>query len=102
MGSNDDRTPEGHPDVRTTGPLNDAKKELAEAALTEPLCVAYNALVVKSRIRPGDTVVVLGPGPIGLMATQIARVAGAAHIVHTLSIILCRRRHKGALCLRRR
>ena len=44
--------------------------DLAEAALTEPLCVAYNALVVKSRIRPGDIVEVLGPGPIGLMATR--------------------------------
>ena len=53
--------------------------DLAEAALTEPLCVAYNALVVKSRIRPGDVVVVLGPGPIGLMATQVARVCGASH-----------------------
>jgi hypothetical protein len=29
-------------------------------------------------------------------------MAGAAHIVQTLSIILCRRGHKGALCLRRR
>ncbi len=55
--------------------------DLAEAALTEPLCVAYNALVVKSRIRPGDVVVVLGPGPIGLMATQVARVAGASTII---------------------
>lgn len=55
--------------------------DLAEAALTEPLCVAYQALVVKSRIRPGDTVVVLGPGPIGLMSTQIARVCGASTIV---------------------
>lgn len=55
--------------------------DLAEAALTEPLCVAYQALVVKSRIRPGDTVVVLGPGPIGLMSTQIARVCGASAIV---------------------
>jgi alcohol dehydrogenase/L-iditol 2-dehydrogenase len=55
--------------------------DLAEAALTEPLCVAYNALVVKSRIRPGDTVVVLGPGPIGLMAVQVARVCGASNIV---------------------
>lgn len=55
--------------------------DLADAALTEPLCVAYNALVVKSRIRPGDTVVVLGPGAIGLMATQVARVCGAANIV---------------------
>ena len=58
-----------------------ANVDLAEAALTEPLCVAYNALVVKSRIRPGDVVVVLGPGPIGLMATQIARVSGASAIV---------------------
>jgi L-iditol 2-dehydrogenase len=55
--------------------------DLAEAALTEPLCVAYNALVVKSRIRPGDVVVVLGPGPIGLMATQVARVCGASTII---------------------
>ncbi len=55
--------------------------DLTEAALTEPLCVAYNALVVKSRIRPGDVVVVLGPGPIGLMATQVARVAGASTII---------------------
>jgi L-iditol 2-dehydrogenase len=55
--------------------------DLPEAALTEPLCVAYNALVVKSCICPGDTVVVLGPGPIGLMAVQVARVCGASNIV---------------------
>jgi L-iditol 2-dehydrogenase len=54
---------------------------LDEAALTEPLCVALNALIVKSRIRPGDTVVVLGPGPIGLMSLQVARVCGATQIV---------------------
>lgn len=58
-----------------------ANIDLGDAALTEPFCVAYNALVVKSRIRPGDTVVVLGPGPIGLAATQVARVCGAANIV---------------------
>ena len=55
--------------------------DLVTAALTEPLCVAYNALVVKSHIHPGDLVVVLGPGPIGLMATQVARISGAGHIV---------------------
>jgi L-iditol 2-dehydrogenase len=53
------------------------------AALTEPLCVALNALTVKSHIRPGDTVVVLGPGPIGLMSVQVARVCGATNIVLT-------------------
>ncbi|MEO8288691.1 MAG: zinc-binding dehydrogenase [Chloroflexota bacterium] len=54
---------------------------LDEAALTEPFCVALNALMVKSHIRPGDTVVVLGPGPIGLMSVQVARICGASNIV---------------------
>ena len=36
-----------------------------KAALTEPCCVAYNAVCVNSRIRPGDTVAIIGPGPIG-------------------------------------
>ena len=44
------------------------------ASLTEPCCVAYNAVVVKSRIRPGDTVVVFGPGPIGLLCLQMAKL----------------------------
>jgi L-iditol 2-dehydrogenase len=51
------------------------------AALTEPCCVAYNAVAVKSRVRPGDLVVVLGPGPIGLLAAEMARLAGAAPLV---------------------
>ena len=51
------------------------------AALTEPCCVAYNAVAVKSRVRPGDLVVVLGPGPIGLLAAEMARLAGAVPLV---------------------
>ncbi|HIE52170.1 MAG TPA: Zn-dependent alcohol dehydrogenase [Armatimonadetes bacterium] len=51
------------------------------AALTEPACVAYNALVVKSRIRPGEPVLVIGPGPIGLFCVQIARLSGASPIL---------------------
>ncbi len=51
------------------------------AALTEPCCVAYNAVAVKSHIRPGDTVVVLGPGPIGLLCAEMARLAGAGTLV---------------------
>ena len=50
------------------------------AALTEPACVAYNALVVKGRLRPGEPVVVIGPGPIGLFAVQMARAMGAGRI----------------------
>jgi L-iditol 2-dehydrogenase len=51
------------------------------AALTEPCCVGYNAVVVKSRVRPGDVVVVLGPGPIGLISAEMARLCGAGTIV---------------------
>jgi L-iditol 2-dehydrogenase len=47
------------------------------AALTEPCCVAYNCVAVKSKIRPGDTVVVLGPGPIGMLCAEMARINGA-------------------------
>lgn len=52
-----------------------------QAALTEPGCVAYNALVEKTTIRPGDVVVIQGPGPIGIMALQIARIRGAGTLV---------------------
>jgi L-iditol 2-dehydrogenase len=52
-----------------------------KAALTEPCCVAYNATCVHSHIQPGDTVAVIGPGPIGLLCALMARLAGAGHLV---------------------
>lgn len=52
-----------------------------QAALAEPICVAYNALVEKTTIKPGDLVVIQGPGPIGIMALQIARLQGAGTLV---------------------
>jgi L-iditol 2-dehydrogenase len=48
-----------------------------QAALTEPCCVAFNAVVHNARIKPGDRVIVLGPGPIGLLCAAIARLCGA-------------------------
>jgi len=47
------------------------------AALSEPCCVAFNATAVNSRILPGDRVLVLGPGPIGILCAAIARLCGA-------------------------
>jgi alcohol dehydrogenase/L-iditol 2-dehydrogenase len=47
------------------------------AAMTEPCCVAFNTVVNNSRVRPGDRVVVLGPGPIGILCAAMARLAGA-------------------------
>src|SRR5579863_8859941 len=51
------------------------------AALTEPCCVAYNAVCVNSHLRPGQCVAVIGPGPIGLLCAAMARLAGAGHVV---------------------
>ena len=50
---------------------------IEKAALTEPCCVAYNAVVNNGHVKPGDRVLVLGPGPIGLLSAAIARLQGA-------------------------
>jgi alcohol dehydrogenase/L-iditol 2-dehydrogenase len=48
-----------------------------QACLTEPCCVAYNAVVRNARIEPGDRIVVLGPGTIGILCAAMARLCGA-------------------------
>jgi L-iditol 2-dehydrogenase len=48
-----------------------------EACLTEPCCVAYNAVVGNSRIMPGDRVLVIGPGTIGILCAAVAKLCGA-------------------------
>ena len=52
-----------------------------KAALTEPCCVAYNAVCINSHIRPGHSVAVIGPGPIGLLCAAMAKLAGAGHLL---------------------
>jgi L-iditol 2-dehydrogenase len=47
------------------------------AALTEPCSVAYSAVIAPGYIKPGDRVVVLGPGPIGVLCAAMAKLAGA-------------------------
>ncbi|MGY1616135.1 zinc-binding dehydrogenase [Geodermatophilus sp. SYSU D00691] len=51
-----------------------------EAAQVEPATVAFHG-VRRSGMRPGDTVVVQGAGPIGLLAAQFARAAGAGEVL---------------------
>jgi L-iditol 2-dehydrogenase len=78
---------------------------LEHAALTEPLACAVHGFE-DSRPRPGDTVAVIGGGPLGLMILHVAALAGceaiaivkhdgqveaarqlgAAHVVQTTSI----------------
>jgi len=51
--------------------------EFERAALTEPCCVAYNAVVNNGNVKPGDRVLVLGPGPIGILCALMAQLHGA-------------------------
>lgn len=46
------------------------------AALLEPLACGCNSLFDPAVIEPGDRVIVTGPGPVGLLVAQLARVAG--------------------------
>lgn len=48
-----------------------------QACLTEPCCVAFSAVVENTRLKPGDRVVVLGPGTIGILCAAMARLCGA-------------------------
>jgi len=52
-----------------------------QAAMTEPFAVAYTAIVERTEIRPGDTVVIQGAGTIGQLAAQMARLRGAGTVV---------------------
>ncbi|WP_026820725.1 zinc-dependent alcohol dehydrogenase [Arthrobacter castelli] len=52
-----------------------------QAAMTEPYCVAFNALVERATVKAGDVVVVQGAGAIGSLAVQVAKLQGASSIV---------------------
>ncbi|MFH1740835.1 MAG: zinc-binding dehydrogenase [bacterium] len=52
-----------------------------EAAVVEPTANAVHDVVERAKLEAGDFVVVLGPGPIGLLAAMTARAGGARHVV---------------------
>jgi len=60
------RVPDGLPDLA--------------AVLAEPMAVALTALR-RAHLAAGDHVLVIGPGPVGLLAALAARASGAADIV---------------------
>lgn len=53
---------------------------LEEAALAEPAATAMYA-VTKARIPAGAEVLVIGDGPIGQLAAQLANIAGASKVI---------------------
>ena len=53
-----------------------------EAAVLEPTAVGVH-ITKRAKVSPGDTVVILGAGPIGLQIGQVARSIGAGYIIMT-------------------
>ncbi|MBN1807461.1 MAG: alcohol dehydrogenase catalytic domain-containing protein [Planctomycetes bacterium] len=51
-----------------------------EACLAEPAAVVMHSLVERVGIGAGDSVLITGPGPIGLLSLMVARAAGAASV----------------------
>ena len=54
--------------------------EWTHASLVEPMAVAYNT-VLNGQIPLGGSVVVTGPGPIGLMCVYLAKMRGAGKVL---------------------
>lgn len=57
-----------------------ANVELVAGALSEPLTCCVHALE-RTRVEPGETVVVSGPGAIGLLMAQVVKAAGGRVIL---------------------
>ena len=53
---------------------------LSEGALAEPTSIGLHS-VMRSGLKPGDKVLILGAGPIGLLVAFWARRMGARHVV---------------------
>ncbi len=51
-----------------------------EAALNEPLSCVYNGFQ-QVDIKPGDFVLIIGTGPIGIMHAKLAKMAGASKVM---------------------
>ncbi|MCK4419637.1 alcohol dehydrogenase catalytic domain-containing protein [Candidatus Aerophobetes bacterium] len=75
-------------DSRYVWSLEELKGSYKEAdiflagSLVEPTSVAYNAVIERGGgIRPGDNVVIIGGGPIGLAAIAVLKRAGAARVI---------------------
>jgi L-iditol 2-dehydrogenase len=56
-----------------------------QAAIGEPLSVAVHAVIERTTVHSGDLVLVSGPGCIGLLTMQMARLEGARVIITGLA-----------------
>ncbi len=61
--------------------LADGTRDLDVLPLGDVFSTGYHG-VVNARVRPGDTVAILGDGAVGICAVQAATLFGAATIIH--------------------
>jgi len=54
-----------------------------EAALLEPMAIVVHGILERAKVEPEDIVVVLGCGPLGLIALQVAKSEGASRVIIT-------------------
>ncbi len=54
-----------------------------EAAVAEPAACAIHNVSETVGVNPGDIVVILGPGPMGLLSLQVAKKSGAKQVIIT-------------------
>jgi len=59
------------------------KLSYVEAAFSEPSAVAAHGMLDRTGIKPEDVVLILGCGPIGLVAAKMAQAAGASKVIVT-------------------
>lgn len=52
-----------------------------QGAMVEPTANAVTDIIERAKVTAGDFVVVIGPGPIGLLSAMVARAAGAREVV---------------------
>lgn len=52
-----------------------------QASMIEPTACCVYGLIERVRINAGETVVVQGPGPIGLLTAMVAKAAGASKVI---------------------
>ena len=89
--------------IRIPGPIVECNTHIVpshvdyrDAALTEPLACVLKG-IDDCGITPGDTVTVIGLGPIGLMFVRVAKIAGARVVaIGRRQVQLDRAEHLGA------
>lgn len=57
----------------------------AAGALSEPLAVAVHAVHERGQVQPGEWVVIIGPGAVGMLAAQVALALGGQVVLAGLA-----------------